>query len=121
MDKTRFLPFTIYRSPFTFEFMSTTATSFIGDERAGEPAAGGAQAKVSVRDLNFFYGATQALFNISLDIAPQRVTAFIGPSGCGKSTFLRTLNRMNDTIPDARAVGQVLIDGEDIYAPGLNV
>ncbi|HYG08885.1 MAG TPA: phosphate ABC transporter ATP-binding protein PstB [Pyrinomonadaceae bacterium] len=103
--------------------MSTTAPSFMIEPRAGaQPAEqAGAQAKVSVRDLNFFYGATQALFNISLDIAARRVMAFIGPSGCGKSTFLRTLNRMNDTIPGTRATGEVLIDGEDIYAPGLNV
>ncbi|HLL16832.1 MAG TPA: phosphate ABC transporter ATP-binding protein PstB [Pyrinomonadaceae bacterium] len=96
------------------------------ERRESEPSAGQAQeepgrAKISVRDLNFFYGATQALFNISLEIEPRRVMAFIGPSGCGKSTFLRTLNRMNDTIPGARAAGEVLIDGEDIYAPGLNV
>ena len=78
-------------------------------------------AKVSVRGLNFFYGATQALFNISLHIPERVVMAFIGPSGCGKSTFLRTLNRMNDTIPGTRATGEVLIDGEDIYAPGQNV
>jgi phosphate transport system ATP-binding protein len=79
------------------------------------------RAKVSVRELNFFYGATQALFNISLSIPERIVMAFIGPSGCGKSTFLRTLNRMNDTIPGTRATGEVLIDGEDIYAPGQNV
>ncbi|MFL6228826.1 MAG: phosphate ABC transporter ATP-binding protein PstB [Pyrinomonadaceae bacterium] len=78
-------------------------------------------AKVSVRGLNFFYGARQALHNISLD-APERVVmAFIGPSGCGKSTFLRTLNRMNATIPGTRAEGEVLIDGEDVYAPGTDV
>ncbi len=91
-------------------------------EAAAVAARGGAApAKVSVRDLNFFYGRSQALHNISLD-APERVVmAFIGPSGCGKSTFLRTLNRMNDTIPGTRAEGQVLIDGEDIYAPGQDV
>ncbi len=107
-------------------FMSTTASSFTIEPRARERAAEqartpAAQAKVSVRDLNFFYGNTQALFNISLQIAERRVMAFIGPSGCGKSTFLRTLNRMNDTIPGTRATGEVLLDGEDIYAPGLNV
>jgi phosphate transport system ATP-binding protein len=89
--------------------------------RAGDVVAAAARAKVSVRELNFFYGATQALFNLSLQVAERRVTALIGPSGCGKSTFLRTLNRMNDTIPGARAQGRILIDGEDIYAPGLNV
>jgi phosphate transport system ATP-binding protein len=108
--------------------MSTTAESFTTEPRAsGQPAneqqqqQTPARAKVSVRELNFFYGGTQALFNISLQIAERGVMAFIGPSGCGKSTFLRTLNRMNDTIPGTRAEGQVLIDGQDIYAPGLNV
>jgi phosphate transport system ATP-binding protein len=78
-------------------------------------------AKVSVRGLDFYYGRTQALFNISIDVPERVVMAFIGPSGCGKSTFLRTLNRMNDTIPGARAEGRVLIDGEDVYAPGTDV
>ena len=73
------------------------------------------QAKVSARNLNFYYGVTQALFDISIDIPTQQVTAFIGPSGCGKSTFLRTLNRMNDTIDGTRLEGQVKIGGLDIY------
>ena len=77
--------------------------------------------KISVRDLNFFYGKSQALHNITLDIPEREVMAFIGPSGCGKSTFLRTLNRMNDTIPGARVEGSVLIDGQDIYASGTDV
>ena len=77
--------------------------------------------KISVRNLNFYYGDHQALFDISLDIQERVVTAFIGPSGCGKSTFLRTLNRMNDVIPGTRVAGQVLIDGHDIYAPGTDV
>jgi phosphate transport system ATP-binding protein len=90
-----------------------------GEPQSPDPQS--AQMKINVRDLNFFYGATQALFNLSLDIPERVVMAFIGPSGCGKSTFLRTLNRMNDTIPGTRAAGEVLIDGEDIYAPGVNV
>ena len=77
--------------------------------------------KISVRDLNFFYGKSQALHGITLDIPEREVMAFIGPSGCGKSTFLRTLNRMNDTIPGARVEGSVMIDGQDIYAPGTDV
>lgn len=84
----------------------------------------GAQAlpgKISIRDLNFYYGRAQALYNISLEIQERIVTAFIGPSGCGKSTFLRTLNRMNDVIPGTRVEGQVLIDGEDVNAPGADV
>jgi phosphate transport system ATP-binding protein len=78
-------------------------------------------AKISVRHLNFYYGKQQALYDISLDIQPRIVTAFIGPSGCGKSTFLRTLNRMNDVIAGTRVEGQVLIDDNDIYAPGTDV
>jgi phosphate transport system ATP-binding protein len=79
------------------------------------------QSKISVSHLNFFYGKAQALHDISLEIPEREVMAFIGPSGCGKSTFLRTLNRMNDTIPIARADGTVILDGENIYAPGTDV
>ena len=79
------------------------------------------ESKISVSNLNFFYGAAQALYDISLDIPEREVMAFIGPSGCGKSTFIRTLNRMNDTIPIARVDGKVLIDGKDIYASGTDV
>jgi phosphate transport system ATP-binding protein len=71
--------------------------------------------KIESIGLNFFYGPTQALRDISVKLTPNVVTAFIGPSGCGKSTFLRTLNRMNDIIPSARVQGRVLIDGVDIY------
>ncbi len=77
--------------------------------------------KISVSDLNFFYGKAQALHDISIDIPEREVIAFIGPSGCGKSTFLRTLNRMNDTIPSARVEGRVTIDGKDIYEPNTDV
>jgi phosphate transport system ATP-binding protein len=77
--------------------------------------------KISVTNLNFYYGKAQALYNISIEIPEREVVAFIGPSGCGKSTFLRTLNRMNDTIPLTRAEGTVLIDGEDIYRPNTDV
>ncbi|MBC7797012.1 MAG: phosphate ABC transporter ATP-binding protein, partial [Pyrinomonadaceae bacterium] len=77
--------------------------------------------KINVRDLDFYYGKNQALHKISLEIPEREVIAFIGPSGCGKSTFLRTLNRMNDTIPIARVEGIVEIDGENIYAPNTNV
>ena len=77
--------------------------------------------KIVIRHLSFFYGAYQALFDISLALKERQITAFIGPSGCGKSTFLRVLNRMNDTIPDTRVEGEVLLDGEDIYAPGVDL
>lgn len=69
---------------------------------------------IVVRDLDFFYGSSQALHKITLDIRNREVMAFIGPSGCGKSTFLRTLNRMNDTIAGTRVEGTVLIDDVDI-------
>ncbi|MDI3317768.1 MAG: phosphate ABC transporter ATP-binding protein PstB [Bacillota bacterium] len=74
-----------------------------------------------VRNLDTYYGTKQALKRVSLAAPAHRVTALIGPSGCGKSTFLRTLNRMNDTIPGFRMEGEVLLDGEDIYAPSVDV
>ncbi len=77
--------------------------------------------KISVSDLNFFYGKAQALHDISIDIQEREIIAFIGPSGCGKSTFIRTLNRMNDTIPIARVEGKVTIDGKNIYEPNTDV
>jgi phosphate transport system ATP-binding protein len=77
--------------------------------------------KISVSNLNFFYGKAQALYDITLEVPEREIVAFIGPSGCGKSTFLRTLNRMNDTIPIAKVDGTVTIDGENIYAPGTDV
>lgn len=81
----------------------------------------GEAAKIATRNLNFFYGKTQALHEISLQVPERIVMAFIGPSGCGKSTFLRTLNRMNDVIPGTRVEGEVLIDDRNIYAPGTDV
>ena len=77
--------------------------------------------QIDVRGLNFFYGAQQALSDISIEVPARLVTAFIGPSGCGKSTLLRTMNRMNDIIPGTRVEGTLRIDGEDIYAPGTDV
>ena len=85
------------------------------------PDVAEAAPKIDVKDLSFFYAETAALQDISMRILPNLVTAFIGPSGCGKSTFLRTLNRMNDIIPGARADGSVVIDGQDVYAPGTDV
>jgi len=80
-----------------------------------------AMAIIEVRDLDFYYGKFQALRGISLDIEKNRITALIGPSGCGKTTFLRALNRMTDLIEDVRVTGKVLIDGQDIYAPGVDL
>jgi phosphate transport system ATP-binding protein len=89
--------------------------------RAGPQAAADRPVKVQADGLNFSYGSTRALEDISIRIHSNVVTAFIGPSGCGKSTFLRTLNRMNDIIAGTRVDGKVLIDGTDIYGPGIDV
>ena len=78
-------------------------------------------ARIRARDVNVFYGDKQAIDRVSIDIPAEYVTAFIGPSGCGKSTFLRTLNRMNDTIPSARVEGTIELDGEDIYGSTMDV
>jgi phosphate transport system ATP-binding protein len=79
------------------------------------------QNKIEVSNFNFYYGDFQALIDLNIPIRERQITALIGPSGCGKSTFLRCLNRMNDTIAGTRADGQVLLDGEDIYAPQVDV
>ena len=79
------------------------------------------QAKMTARNVNVFYGEKQAIKGVSIDVDRDNVTAFIGPSGCGKSTFLRTLNRMNDTVAGARVTGDIRLDGEDIYAASMDV
>ena len=79
------------------------------------------EAKMSARDVSVFYGDKKAIDEVSIDIPTKYVTAFIGPSGCGKSTFLRTLNRMNDTIPSARVEGEITLDGDDIYRSKMDV
>jgi phosphate transport system ATP-binding protein len=102
----------------------TIATKFAvpeGRARIASAANITGPAKISIRNLNFYYGRAQALHDISLDVRERFVMAFIGPSGCGKSTFLRTLNRMNDVIPGTRVEGEVLIDGQDIYGSGTDV
>ena len=86
-----------------------------------ERPAEGNTVRVETVHLDFFYGKNQALFDVSLAVPERSVTALIGPSGCGKSTFLRSLNRMNDLIPDTRVEGQVLLDGEDIYTGNVDV
>jgi phosphate transport system ATP-binding protein len=83
------------------------------------PAATGT--KIAVRDFDFYYGDVQVLHGVSFEIPDKRVTALIGPSGCGKSTFLRSVNRMNDIIPGARADGLIAIDGRDVYEPSTDV
>jgi phosphate transport system ATP-binding protein len=76
--------------------------------------------RIEVRDLDVYYGAFKAVEGVSLTIEPRTVTAFIGPSGCGKSTFIRTLNRMHEVIPGAHVDGEVLIDGNNLYGPGVD-
>ncbi len=78
-------------------------------------------ARISIRGLDFFYGTNKALKSISLDLPEKQVTGMIGPSGCGKSTLLRVLNRMYDLYPNQRAIGEVLMDGENIIAPGMDL
>src|SRR4051812_17190032 len=105
--------------------MSTLSYSAIISERnqngrrAVTEAVG--KAKFTVQKLSFWYGSKQSLFDISLIIPERSVLALIGPSGCGKSTFLRTLNRMNDLIEGVRLTGKVLLEGEDIYDPAVNM
>ncbi len=88
--------------------------------QAADPKAN-LKPKLEAHKLSFFYGDTQALFDVTLSIPERSVTALIGPSGCGKSTFLRTLNRMNDIIEGTRLTGQVMLEGTDIYDPSIDV
>ena len=80
-----------------------------------------ANAKMQAKNVGVFYGENDALRGINLDIHAREVISFIGPSGCGKSTFLRCLNRMNDTIDSAKVVGEILLDGDDIYSKDQDV
>jgi phosphate transport system ATP-binding protein len=98
------------------------STGTIAPGQGDETDAGGASAvKLSVKQLNFYYGDFHALKDISLDIAENRVTAIIGPSGCGKSTLLRTLNRIYELYPKLRATGEILLDGENILSKKQNL
>ncbi|HZT79851.1 MAG TPA: phosphate ABC transporter ATP-binding protein PstB [Gemmataceae bacterium] len=105
--------------------MSTLSFTAILNEHSqtGRQPAGAraTRPKMDVRGLSFWYGPTQALFDVTLAVPPNSAVALIGPSGCGKSTFLRTLNRMNDLIDGARHAGEVLLDGRDIYARGTSL
>jgi phosphate transport system ATP-binding protein len=95
---------------------STSGVTFA----AQAPGASGADA-IRIRNASLWYGANQALYDVTMDIPDRQVTAFIGPSGCGKSTLLRCFNRMNDLIDHVRVAGQILIQGRDINAPGTDV
>lgn len=88
---------------------------------ANPVSAADAPVRLSIRNLDFFYGTTQALKSIDLDLPDRRVTGMIGPSGCGKSTLLRVLNRMYDLYPGQRAMGEVMMDGENIISPGIDL
>jgi phosphate transport system ATP-binding protein len=77
--------------------------------------------KIRITDLNVYYGENHAIKNVSVEIPEKKVTALMGPSGCGKSTFVRALNRMHDLTPTARVLGSILLDDEDVYAPGTDV
>ncbi len=95
----------------------TEITTLPSDQRFANDAA----PKMTARGVSVYYGDKKAVDDVSIDISRENVTAFIGPSGCGKSTFLRTLNRMNDTIPSARVEGRIELDGENIYESGMDV
>jgi phosphate transport system ATP-binding protein len=92
--------------------VATTAARYLNRE---------AEVKIQARNVNFYYGAKQALYDVTLPITELQVTALIGPSGCGKTTFLRTLNRMNDLIPGTRTEGEAIMDGRNIYDPAVDV
>ena len=95
-------------------------SSHVQAQRPGQAPAAETD-KVVVRSLNFYYGQTRALKDVSFNLYKGQVTAFIGPSGCGKSTLLRVLNRMYDLYPGQRAEGEVMLDGENILSPGLDL
>jgi len=90
-------------------------------EGTGMDGANSKEMKMQTIHLNMFYGKFRALADINLNIQAQKITAIIGPSGCGKSTLLRSFNRMNDLTPNTRIEGQILLDNQDIYAPGIDV
>ena len=98
--------------------MTDQSLNDLASHRSAAPADA---IKMTARDVSVSYGEKVAVDGVSIDIGTDNVTAFIGPSGCGKSTFLRTLNRMNDTIPNARVKGRIELDGEDIYSSDMDV
>ena len=94
------------------QVVETTAAKYLNRE---------AEVKIHARNVNFYYGEKQALYDVTLPVAELQVTALIGPSGCGKTTFLRTLNRMNDLIPGTRTEGEAIMDGRNLYDPAVDV
>jgi phosphate transport system ATP-binding protein len=100
--------------------MEPMAAPFVPASVAQSPDSA-RKTKIEVRNFNFFYGENKVLHGIDLDLPEKQVTALIGPSGCGKSTFLRSINRMNDIIPGARGEGLIAIEGQNLYAPSVDV
>ncbi len=101
--------------------LTAPASASIAERTTPATIVAAPDTKITVRDFNFYYGDVQVLHEVSFEIPDRRVTALIGPSGCGKSTFLRSVNRMNDIIPGARAEGLITIDGNAVYQPGMDV
>jgi phosphate transport system ATP-binding protein len=95
--------------------LNGSPSEIMGDFHASEKLDTAAAVKIDVKNLNFYYGSKQALYDVVIPLRERQVTALIGPSGCGKSTFLRTLNRMNDLIPGTRAEGEAIFDNYNIY------
>ena len=115
------MKFNLLRAPDDAQAGGAAAeTPVLAAPRVSHGAAPGGPTKIAARDVSVFYGDKQALFDVSMDIADKTVTALIGPSGCGKSTFLRTMNRMNDTISGARVTGRIEIEGEDVNARSVD-
>jgi phosphate transport system ATP-binding protein len=101
--------------------LNGSPSEIMGDFHAHEKLDTAAAVKIDVKNLNFYYGSKQALYDVVIPLRERQVTALIGPSGCGKSTFLRTLNRMNDLIPGTRVEGEAMFDGYNIYAKRTDV
>ena len=101
--------------------MSNTATLPLGTHRLAETRAEPAGARIAIENLNFFYGGSRALKDVSIDFLDRHVTGMIGPSGCGKSTLLRVLNRMYDLYPGQRATGRVMMEGVNLIDPGIDL
>ncbi len=104
-------------APIQFPTIRTEVQDRAGDEGASKAP----DVRVAVKHFDFWYGAHRALLDISMDIYARHITAIIGPSGCGKSTFLRSLNRMNDMIPNIRMEGEIMVDGQNIVGPDIDV